>query len=111
MVDEYGVYQTNPINDEIREIRDSIEETVDLTDRRLVRITRLRLVTDPGFPLWDLSYCYGQLNDGTNVRVTLPWHQFSRRYLKRDLVQMCKEAGVYGKKLGILDEGVISTLV
>lgn len=102
--------ETNPINEEIQEIRESIRETVDLTDKRLVRITRLRLVTDPGFPLYDLSYCYGRLNDGTNVRVRLPWHQFSRKYLRRDLVAMCKEAGVYGKRLGLLDFDVISTL-
>ena len=102
--------ETNPINDRIKEIREAIEEDVRLNDPRLVRITRLRLVTDPGFPFFDVSYCYGQLRDGSHVRVHLPWHQFSRRYLKRDLVTMCKEAGVYGKKLGILNDGVLSLL-
>ena len=103
-------YETNPITDEIHAIRDAIEEEVDLTDDRLARITRLRLVTDPGFPMYDLSCCYGELNDGTPVRVNLPQWQFSRRYLKRDLVAMCKEAHVYAKGLGLLDDSVISLL-
>jgi len=101
-------YETNPITDEVIEIRDSLAGEVYITDPRLVRISRLRLVSDAGFPMWDLSYCYGVLNDGTNVRVQLPWHQFSKRNLKGDLIAMCKEAGVFGKKLGLLDDSVIS---
>jgi hypothetical protein len=106
----YGVYETNPINDDVRAIRDAIDHQapVDLDDPRLARITRLRLVSDPGFPLWDLSYCYGQLADGTPVRVDLPQHQFRKRHLSADLVAMCKSVGVYGKRIGILD--AISTL-
>jgi hypothetical protein len=103
-------YETNSITDEVKEIRESLGGEVYLTDPRLVRITRLRLVTDPGFPMWDLSYCYGVLSDGTNVRVELPWWQFSKRNLKGDLIAMCREAGVYGKKLGLLDDSVISKL-
>lgn len=104
--------ESNPITDEIKEIRESIDHQapVDLGDPRLAKITRLRLVTDPGFPLYDLSYCYGELKDGTNVRVLLPWHQFSKRNLKQDLVKMCQSVNVYGKGLGLLDPSVISLL-
>lgn len=109
--DAYGVSESNPINDEVKATREAIEESVDLTDRRLARITRLRLVGDPGFPLLDLSYCYGELKDGTPVRVSLPEWQFPKRGLERALVEMCKTAGVYGKGLGILDPDVISVLV
>ena len=106
----YGARETNPITDQVREIRDLIDHQnpVDLTDPRLARITRLRLVSDPGFPMWDLSYCYGQLADGTHVRVDLPWYQLRKRALSADLVEMCKSVGVYGKRLGILD--AVSTL-
>jgi hypothetical protein len=102
--------ETNPIDDRFKEIREQLRGSVELTDDRLRRIVRLRLVSDPGFPLWDLSYCYGELKDGTWVRVILPWHQFSRKFLRRDLVAMCKEVGIYGKGIGILDDSVISTL-
>ena len=106
-----GPTETNPIDDRVKGIRERIVGDVDLKHRKLARIVRLRLVSDPGFPMWDVSYCYGRLENGDYVRVHLPEQQFSRRYLKRDLVDMCKRAGVYGKKLGILDDGVISTLV
>ena len=102
----------NPLTAEHEAIREEIDhqDPVWLDDPELKRIVRLRLVSDPGFPAWDLSYCYGQLRDGTYVRVNLPWNQFSKRKLRRDLVEMCREAGVYGKGLGILDPLVISTL-
>lgn len=72
----------------------------------LVRITRLRLISDPGYPWWDLSYCYGELRDGTEVRVQLDRYEFSKRFLKRELVQMCKDAGVFLRD--ITCESVIS---
>jgi len=108
----YGELESNPITDEWQRVREEIDHKnpVDLTDPRLARITRLRLVSDPGFPYYDLSYCYGELNDGTPCRVDLPMYSFSKRYLKRDLVAMCKAAKVYGKALGILDDSVISLL-
>jgi hypothetical protein len=109
--DAYGVTESNPISAEFERVREEADETVDLTDRRLAKITRLRLVGDRGFPLLDLSYCYGELKDGTPVRVSLPEFQFPKRGLERALVGMCKSAGVYGKGLGILDPDVISVLV
>ena len=113
MTNSYGVVETNGMNPEVAELRSAVHAsglTVDLEDPRLVRITRLRLVTDRGFPVWDLSYCYGRLSDGTNVRVNLPQHQFSKRELNRDLLLMCKAAGRYGKALGIFDPLVVSKL-
>lgn len=106
----YGVEESNPINDSIRATREAIEQTVDLTDARLRRITRLRLVTDAGFPFYDLSYCYGELKDGEPVRVRLPRHQWSRRNLRGELIEMAREAGVYAKGLGLLDPTVLSVL-
>lgn len=83
---------------------------VALNDPRLARIVRLRLLTDAGYPDWDLSYCYGVLKDGTKCRVNLPVHRFSRRNLKGALIDMARDAGVYAKGLGLLDESVISKL-
>jgi hypothetical protein len=105
-------FETNPIHQDAteEEFRRAPRETVDLTDDRLLRVTRLRLVTDPGFPLWEVSYCHGQLKDGTYVNVRLPYHQFSRRKLRREIVEMAIEAGVHAKRLGMLDEEVISKL-
>ena len=81
-----------------------------LDDPDLVKIVRLRLLTDPGFPYWDVSYCHGELRDGTPVRVNLPVHQFKRSNLKGEIIAMAKAAGVYAKGMGLLDDAVISKL-
>lgn len=107
---QYGVQESNGITGEVRAVREAIEETVNLTDRRLARITRLRLVTDPGFPAYDVSYCYGELKTGEPVRVRLPHGQFPKRNLTGALIEMCKDAGVYAKGLGLLDPANVSIM-
>lgn len=42
-----------------------------------LEITRLRLLSDPGFPAWDVSYCHGIL-DGKHVDVELPFSQLPK---------------------------------
>ena len=109
---KYGVLESNHWDGtQVQEWLDDLDGTVQLEDPRLARIARLRLLSDPGFPFWDVSYCYGVLKDGTKVRVSLPRHQFTKRTLKADLIDMCREAGVYGKGLGLFDPETISRLV
>lgn len=43
-----------------------------------LKIVRLRLISDPGFPVWDVSYCEGMIA-GELVDVRCP----SINYLKR----------------------------
>lgn len=108
----YGNLESNGWSgDQVQEWLSTIEDTVELDDPRLARINRLRLLSDVGFPFWDVSYCYGTLKDGTRVRVNLPVYQFSKRALKKELLDMCREAGVYGKGLGLFDPETISRLV
>lgn len=79
-------------------------------------ITRLRLLSDPGFPAWDVSYCHGMLDD-RHVNVELPWSQLPKRFQwapgkmggwRAFLISECKKAGINGRKLGIIDN--VSTL-
>lgn len=107
--DGLGNYESFSLPDGWHE-RHSGAETVDLTDPELGRITRLRLLGDRDFPFLDLSYCHGELKDGTPVRVQLPRHQFPKRGLCRALVEMCQQAKVYGKGIGITDPNVWSVL-
>jgi hypothetical protein len=108
----YGVQETNGIaefTDDFGAFLDTLDGTVELSDPELVKITRLRLIgASREYPYWDLSYCYGQLADGTNVRVYLGEHRFGRYTYKRELVALAKAAGRYGKGMGLLDN--ISTL-
>lgn len=101
---KYGAVEMNGLENHAEYFAIDRSETVTLTDPRLAQITRLRLLTDPGFPFWDVSYCHGRLKDGTEVRVSLPWFQFKKANgLSREIVAMCKQYGVYAKGLGLLD--------
>ena len=79
---------------------------VDWTTKGL-RITRLRLLSDPGYPAWDVSYCHGILN-GKHVDVQLPFSQLPKGRVSAFIVANAKKDGVFAKGLGILD--AISTL-
>lgn len=68
-------------------------ETVDWTERGLM-ITRLRLLSDPGFPAWDVSYCHGLLN-GRHVDVELPFDQLPKRGMRKALYQHAKKSGCF----------------
>lgn len=72
-------------------------------DPSLDKITRLRLLTDKGFPFFDVSYCHGVLKDGTLCRVGLPFSQLPRKGLSRAIVQAAKKDGVHAKRLGVFD--------
>ncbi len=84
----------------------SRERYADWTTQGL-RITRLRLLSDPGYPWWDVSYCHGVLADGTTVHVSLPFDRLRKRYAGQ-LIEHLNAAGLNGKRLGIWD--AISTL-
>lgn len=79
-----------------------------LSDQRVVQIVRLRLIgACRDYPWWDVSYCYGRLDDGRLVNVDLGEHDI-RRTWRPHLVELCKDAGRYGVGLGIFD--AVSTL-
>lgn len=78
------------------------------TDDRLDKITRLRLLSDPGFSFWDVSYCHGVLKDGTLVRVCLPFAQLRKGSINAQIIKFAKEDKVFAKGLGVFD--AVSTL-
>lgn len=103
---EYGNIGDSPIQH--RDV--DHEVTVTWWDPELVSITRLRLLTDRDCPVWDVSYCYGRLRDGRDVRVSLPFQQLPKgRSINTRLYEQCVRAGVNGKRLGIY--GAVSLLV
>lgn len=86
-------------------IPDAQAEWVSWQDRRLKRITRLRLVSDPGHPYWDCSYIYGQLRNGDPVHVHNPFlpGELTKRTLRNDIIQAARHDGVYAKGLGVFE--------
>lgn len=105
----YGAVETNGVAD-MQALLATIKGTVYWNDPQLKRVFRLRLLTDRGFPMYDVSYCYGTLKDGTNVRVSLPFHQLTKRKWKSEIIEWAKRDGVFAKRLGILDDDVMSTV-
>lgn len=108
MKNQVKVSESNPIEMFAHLRPDSGAELVDWTDRRLARITRLRLLTDRGFPFWDVSYVWGQLHDGTLVNVQVPFSQLHKANMRADIIRWAKRDGVYAKGLGVF--GAISCL-
>ena len=90
--------EINPIPEGYHEV--DVFGDVSWSDPRLKRITRFRMVSDPDFPKWDVSYCHGQLADGSFANVELPFTQLSKRSWRRDLVKHAKKDGVYAAGLG-----------
>jgi hypothetical protein len=108
---EYGVHETNPIESGYHD--EPIERTLDLSDPELVRIIRLRLISDPGFPVWEVSYCHGETATGERVRVSLPFYQLRKGRqgpsINAQLVEHFRSAGRFGKGMGVF--GAVSTMV
>ena len=88
------------------EVTSKMIRDVEWTEKGLM-VTRFRLVSDPGFPLWDVSYCHGILN-GEPVNVVLPFSQLPKKNMRSAIVKAAIRDGVYARGLGILDN--ISTL-
>ena len=69
-----------------------------------LRVVRFRLLSDPGLPFWDVSYCYGVLcHTQEHVRVELPFSQLPKRGWKREVVQHAIRDGVHAGRLGLFD--------
>lgn len=83
--------------------------TVDWTEPGL-RITRLRLLGDPGYPFFDVSYCHGAIGD-ERVVVGLPFSQIPRKGMTSFLIKEARRDHVYLKGTHIFDGDVISILI
>lgn len=109
----YGVDETNPLADggTYHENVDR-ERTYSLAALAQAggKITRLRLLTEPGYPYYDVSYVHGTLPDGRVVPVQATTANLRKSRLKADLIEWAKEEGVYAKGVGLLDEGNWSTV-
>ena len=79
----------------------------------VAEVVRLRLLTDPGFPAWDVSYCWGRLEDGTPCNVYLPTNQLEKGRLgdrTRGPIPHLARLGVDVRRLGLLRPDVVSRL-
>lgn len=104
---QYSAMNTNPIeNLDPAHQTTADSPTVDWTDPNLARITRLRFVSDPGYPMWDLSYCIGLLRDGTPCRVQVPFFQVPKQNVTGTILDHARRDRVFAKGLGLLDDAL-----
>lgn len=82
------------------EVTSQITRSVYWTEPGL-KITRLRLLTDRGFPMYDVSYCTGVLPSGEIVDVTLPFQQLNKKSASADIVKYAKEDKFFAAPTGI----------
>jgi len=106
---EYGVCESNPLPEGFHD--EDCVAIVPWDYAELAKVTRFRLISDPGFPMWDVSYCIGRLRNGDKVYVQLPFGQLSKRRWKTDLIHYAKADGVYAKRLGFFNADVVSALI
>ena len=110
----YGVRMAESLStDEIAALRESVDHSVMVawTDPELVKILRLRLIgySRRDYPWWDVSYCYGQLRDGTRCLVRLPFNRLDHPWQKA-IIRYAQKDGVYLKRMGVFDGDTVSQL-
>lgn len=107
----YGVNETNPLwSSEATHENVDFDIHVTLGSPEVARVVRLRLLTDPGYPFFDISYCYVLLKDGRYARLSDTPMSLPRKGLKGALIQWAREEGVNAKALGLLDDANWSIL-
>ena len=105
---ETGFYQTNELSPDLKDQIMSANKSV-YWDTPNLKIIRFRLLSDPGHPDWDISYCYGKVNNEV-VRVYLPFDSLPKKGWKTKIVHYAIKDNVFAKRLGILDDNVVSML-
>lgn len=84
---------------------------VQWTDPRLGGISKLRLISDRGYPNWSVSFCYGYLKTGEPVRVNLPFHELPKgRNMKNAILKHAIKDNVFAKRLNLFNDLVYSFL-
>jgi hypothetical protein len=88
-------------------LKETHQHHISWADPRLVRITRFRMLTDPGFPFWDISYVHGvfQDDDGSEkpCRVAVPFHQLTKGRWWSEVKAAAKRDGVNLSRLRLWD--------
>lgn len=106
---DYGYYESNPLgNGRVYHALYRNARKVGWDEPGL-KITRLRLLGDPGFPYFDVSYCHGRIGEEL-VEVLVPFSQVPRKGMTAFLLKEASRDGLYLKGTGLFDGDVISIL-
>jgi hypothetical protein len=108
----YGVREDNPLPS--ADYHETVDYTHPMTLREVQdaggRVTRLRMLTERGYPFMDISYIHATLPDGRTVSVQGTSFRPTRRNTKGSIIEWARSEGFNAKRLGMLDEGNWSIL-
>jgi hypothetical protein len=106
-----GLVSINPLEETgISHDQISYNDRLYWTSPLIKRVVRFRVLTDRGFPMYDISYCYAERIDGKIIPIQLPFHQLTKAKWKTELYNYAKADGVNAKRLGFFDPLVFSTV-
>jgi hypothetical protein len=88
------MYETNNLADTGIRHEDTTNVTLDWNDPELAAIIRIRFLSDPGFPMFDVSYALGRTTDGDQCRVRLPRGQYGKRTYLSELYADARADGI-----------------
>jgi hypothetical protein len=114
---QYGVNEVGNIHDFTSDWHGYLDTLADNGHAfgldEIAKLTRVRFVTDRGWPYLDLSYAMGELADGRHCRVRIESGKglsFGRKTYRSEIAAECKALGVNANKLGVWDSGTYSIL-
>lgn len=98
MINEYGVFETNPMpsgyhDEDLEYINWEILKTMTQT----IVAERIRFVSNPGFPWWDLSYFHVRIDGKRYGIIGTPFYQIGKKTFKTDLYKILKDEGIFIK--------------
>ncbi len=76
---------------------------VSWTDKKLVKVTRLKLHSQGEDKPWSVMYCYGELKGGMKCKVYLPFSELQKTVINKIIQAYGVRDHVNVEKLGILD--------
>lgn len=101
-INVYGTVDTNPVEQghhEIERERICVTQMIALAKGNKVTSDRLRLVSDPGYPYWDISYWHIDIN-GTKYEIGSIQSFFgdedlTKKGYKSQIYNACKDNGIF----------------
>ena len=97
MFNKYGTYESNPLPQEFSQEDIPKEEYSweDLKRSDKIEMVRLRLLGEIGFPLYDISYIWMEINGKVYNVYNFPYSQLHTKKWKSQIIDACKKQGVF----------------
>lgn len=108
MYKKYGVIEYNSITPGYHEIERENGSWYELKKSDRIIAERIRLITDPGFPWFDISYFHLWVNGTPTEFRDFPVIQLPKKGYKKVLIEECQKQGIFVKD--IASDFVISRL-